>query len=169
MVETHDGLKVDLPVSMTARRLVIGCAALAIVVSAATAWPQPRDAAADAQNIFTSVMSPYCPGRLLADCPSSAAFELRAEILHRLESGESAADVERDLYRKLGDSIRAIPPPTRLGHVLSVMPAIVLALSGGALLWFLARHRGDHQPEWAAADPAMEDRLQQELDKVEEA
>ena len=96
---------------MTPHRLLIAVvAALAVALPVAAVRAQPHDAAADAQKIFTSVMSPYCPGRLLADCPSSAAFELRAEILGRLESGESDADVERDPYGKFGDSIRAVPP-----------------------------------------------------------
>ena len=152
---------------MTPHRVAIGIAALVVAVTVATVRAQPHDAAADAQTIFTSVMSPYCPGRLLADCPSSAAFELRADILRRLESGESVADVERDLYRKFGDSIRAVPPPRGWGRVLSVAPAIALALSGGALLWFLARRRGDDEPQGAAADPAIAERLQDELDNVE--
>lgn len=152
---------------MTSHRVPIGIAVVIVAVTVATVRAQPHDAAADAQEIFNSVMSPYCPGRLLADCPSPAAFELREDVLRRLESGESAADVERDLYRKFGDSIRAVPPAMGWGRVLSLAPAIALALSGVALLWFLTHNRADDQPKVAAADPVMEERLQQELDKVE--
>lgn len=152
---------------MTPRRVTIGIAALVLAATVATVRAQPRDAAADAQTIFTNVMSPYCPGRLLADCPSPAAFELRADILRRLESGDNAADVERDLYRKFGDSIRAVPPARGWGRVLAVAPAIALALSAAALVWFLARHRAHDEAPVAAADPALEERLQDELDQVE--
>ena len=140
--------------------------ALVVAATVMTASAQPRDAMADAQTIFTSVMSPYCPGRLLADCPSPAAFELRGDIIRRLESGESAADIERDLYRTFGDSIRAVPPARGWGRVLSVAPAIALTLSFAALVWFLARHRAEVVPEDVAADPALEERLQDELDQA---
>ena len=152
---------------MTARRVTIGIAALVLAATVATVWAQPRDAAVDAQTIFTSVMSPYCPGRLLADCPSPAAFELRADILRRLESGETAADIERDLYRTFGDAIRAVPPARGWGRVLAIAPAIVLVLSAAALLWFIAHNRGHDEPPVAPADPELEERLQQELDEVE--
>lgn len=152
---------------MTPRRATIGIAALVVAATVAMAWAQPRDAAVDAQTIFTSVMSPYCPGRLLADCPSPAAFELRADILRRLASGETAADIERDLYRTFGDSIRAVPPARGWGRVLAVAPAIALVLSAAALLWFLAHTRSPHEPRGVAADAAMEGRLQQELDDVD--
>lgn len=147
--------------------MAFGSAALVVAVTVATVWAQPQDAAADAQAIFTSVMSPYCPGRLLADCPSAAAFQLRADTLRRLESGESAADVERELYLKFGDSIRAAPLARGWNRVLFVAPAIALALSGAALLWFLARRRTEDETQAVVADAALEERLRQELDRVE--
>jgi cytochrome c-type biogenesis protein CcmH len=128
---------------------------------------QPRDPAAEAQNIFTTVMSPYCPGLLLADCPSPAAFELRAEIRRRLDAGESAAAVERDLYHRYGEVIRAVPPPAGWGGVLWAAPAAALAISLAALVWFLSRRRVDDEaPPAAAGDPAMDERLREELDEL---
>jgi cytochrome c-type biogenesis protein CcmH len=140
--------------------------ALAIALPAGA---QPRDVDAQAQRIFTSMMSPYCPGLLLADCPSPAAFNLRIEIRERLEAGESAADVERDLYRKFGDVIRAVPEPGGWGTVLWIAPALVLTVSLAALMWFLGRVRTVETAPVSSqlsTDPALEERLQQELDDV---
>jgi cytochrome c-type biogenesis protein CcmH len=143
-------------------------AAAAIAVVAVSVSAQPRDPAADAQKIFTTVMSPYCPGLLLADCPSPAAFELRAEIRRRLDAGESAAAVERDLYHRYGEVIRAVPPPAGWGGVLWAAPAAALVLSLAALVRFLSRRRtvDDQAPPAAAADAAMDERLQEELDEL---
>jgi len=43
------------------------------------------------KKLFNSIMSPYCPGRLLAECPSSSASELKQEI--RLMT-ETKTDIE---------------------------------------------------------------------------
>lgn len=151
---------------MTRRRAPIWIAVLIVAATAATVSAQPRDPAVEAQTIFRSVMSPYCPGLLLADCPSPAAFELRADILRRLEAGEPASDIERDLYRRFGDAIRAVPPATGWGRLLWIAPAIGLALSLAALLWFLAHSRAEDEPPRAIADPDLEARLQHDLEKM---
>jgi cytochrome c-type biogenesis protein CcmH len=151
---------------MTKRRAPIWIAVLIVAATAATVPAQPRDPAAEAQTIFGNVMSPYCPGLLLADCPSPAAFELRADIIRRLEAGESPSAIERDLYRKFGDAIRAVPPAKGWGRLLWIAPAIGLALSLAALLWFLAHSRTEDEPPPAPVDHDMEARLQRELERM---
>lgn len=134
---------------------------------AALAETQARDPASEAQQIFTSVMSPFCPGLLLADCPSPAAFELRASIRKRLEAGETPADIERDLYRQYGDSIRAVPPARGWGRVLWLAPPLLLLLSLALLTGFLARHSASAAPpSEPKRDAAMEERLDHELDEL---
>lgn len=45
-----------------------------------------------AHQIFYQTLSPFCPGRLLSDCPSTAATELKDKIRIKLNAGESRAD-----------------------------------------------------------------------------
>ena len=151
---------------MTKRGAAIWMVVFIVITMTAAVLAQPRDPAAEAQTIFRSVMSPYCPGLLLADCPSPAAFDLRADILRRLKAGESASDIERDLYRKFGSSIRAVPPARGSGRWLWIAPAIGLVLSFGALLWFLAQSRAEDEPPPIAADPDTEARLQEDLERM---
>lgn len=141
---------------------------LAIAVAGVvTLTAQSRDAASQAQTIYTTVMSPFCPGLLLADCPSPAAFELRADIRRRLDAGETADDIERELYRTYGDAIRAVPPPRGWGAVLWIAPAIAFALSLAGLFWFLAdAQRIEQEPAPPAPDAAMDERVQDELDRA---
>ena len=151
------------------RRAPLVLALVAVLVAAAPSGAQPDDIDAQAQRIFTSIMSPYCPGLLLADCPSPAAFTLRLEVRERLKAGEPPAMIERDLYNRFGEVLRAVPEPERWGLVAWIMPAVAFALSLVAMLWFLARSRAGAMTlrEQFAADPALDERLQRELDDVE--
>lgn len=135
----------------------------------ATVLAQSTDVETQAQQVFTHVMSPYCPGLLLADCPSPDAFTLRAEVRARLRAGEAAEDIEESLYTKFGDGIRAVPKAGGIGLVLWVAPLIVFAASLVGLAWYLFRHGTGTAPNPAprlATDPALEERLNIELEDL---
>ena len=51
-----------------------------LAIGASDGRAQRSDIAQDAQRIFSQVMSPYCPGKVLADCTSSSAAELKAAL-----------------------------------------------------------------------------------------
>jgi cytochrome c-type biogenesis protein CcmH/NrfF len=149
--------------AMTAKHLVlIAC----VVLAATAAHAQPTDVDRNAQRLFSQVMSPYCPGLLLADCPSPDAFALRAEIRARLAAGEAPADVENDLYARFGNSIRATPEPRRWGLLLWVVPLVVFAASVGGLAWYLAQRRPIQPPPARATDLRLEARLEDELERL---
>lgn len=87
-----------------------------------------------ANEISNTVMSPYCPGRLLRDCPSSQATELKDKIKESLIAGLSEQQVRDNLYSEYGDIILSVPKPTILGRVVWVAP-IVFLLLGGLLIF----------------------------------
>ena len=143
---------------------IVTCLALG---TAAVAGGQIDDADADAHRIFSELMSPYCPGLMLADCPSPDAFELRAEIRARLAAGETPTQVKEDLYARFGDSIRATPEPRDWGLLLWAAPFVVLAASFAALAWYLAHRRAVTVPDLLPAnDRALEHRLDDELERL---
>lgn len=108
------------------------CAFLASAAAVASpAYADPVIEAA-AQGIFNRVMSPYCPGLLLAACPSPAAEELRNEIRARLKAGESADAIEQAMHAQFGGRTRAAPAFSGVGVVVWTIP-IVLFLCGGAV------------------------------------
>ena len=47
----------------------------------------PADADRNALEVFNSVVSPFCPVRLLANCPSAQAGHLQAEMRQKLRDG----------------------------------------------------------------------------------
>ncbi len=108
------------------------------------------DTAADV--IFHRVMSPYCPGKLLATCGSSQAETLRQEIRRDLAAGTPPAAIEAELYHRFGDSIRSEPKTTGVGLVAWVFPAVLLAATGAWLVLWLRR---TPRPQSGASAPAQ--------------
>jgi cytochrome c-type biogenesis protein CcmH len=111
------------------------------VVAQAPAWPRvplPRPAAGPrptelppvARQVYDGVMSPFCPGLLLANCPSPQADSLRRAVARRAAAGESRAHLIADLVATYGDGIRAAPASRGFGLVAWLAPALVLV--GGA-------------------------------------
>lgn len=151
---------------MTAAILVI-VTCLMLPDAAGASAAQVDDVDTNAQRLFSQLMSPYCPGLLLADCPSQDAFDLRAEIRARLAAGETPAQVEEALYARFGESIRATPEPRSWGLLLWAAPFVVLAGSLGGLAWYLAHRRPVEEPQLQpAADLDLEHRLDDELENL---
>ncbi len=140
-------------------------AVLLVLVTASPGRAQTNvDEAAD--RLFNHVMSPYCPGKLLATCGSSQADTLRQEIRQDLAAGKPADEIEAGLYYRFGDSIRSEPKTSGVGLVAWVFPAVLLLATGGWLvLWLRRAHPAaaeDPAPA-PAVSPQMRDRLDDEL------
>jgi cytochrome c-type biogenesis protein CcmH len=120
----------------------------------------------EAQRIFTSLMSPFCPGLTVAACPSPGADEIRQEVRRRLGRGESRAAIVDALVSVYGEQLLGAPPAKKWGLALWIPPAVIL-LAGGTLLTLWLRRRG--APREAvpsvvtATDPADRARLEAAL------
>ena len=93
-----------------------------------------------AKTIFGNTMSPYCPGRLLEDCPSSSASELKEKIRQRVAEGESKESIEEYLYSVYGESIRATPGFSGFGVAAWLGPVIFLAIGLMFITYWLRRN-----------------------------
>ena len=124
-----------------------------------------RDPALEAemQKISHAVLSPYCPGRLLSDCPSSAASDLKKEIYNKLDAGQSPEQVIEDLYMTFGDKIRAVPSTQGFGLFAWITPFLFLILGGGILLFWLRRHA--RQEATSAATVELSSEEQQKVEQ----
>jgi len=140
-------------------------AVLLVLASAGSARAQTNvDEAAD--RLFHRVMSPYCPGKLLATCGSGQAETLRQEIRRDLAAGKPADEIESGLYYRFGDSIRSEPKTSGAGLIAWVFPAVLLAASGAWLVLWLRRAHPAEAPGPAPAQAVsahMRDRLDDEL------
>jgi len=63
------------------------------------------------RELERELMSPYCPGRSLIECPSPDATELRLWIQGQEAAGVSRAAVEQRLFQEFGDQLRQSPRP----------------------------------------------------------
>jgi cytochrome c-type biogenesis protein CcmH/NrfF len=104
-----------------------------------------------ANEIAAKVMSPFCPGVTLENCPSDKAVALRARIESWAENGWDEDRIMAELVDLYGDPIRAVPPASGSGLWAWLAPGVAV-LGGAALVTWLARR-------WARRPPASNDEL----------
>ncbi|MBI2876546.1 MAG: cytochrome c-type biogenesis protein CcmH [Candidatus Tectomicrobia bacterium] len=85
-----------------------------------------------AQDIAREVMSPACPGRLLIDCTSGEADQLRELIRQKIAQGQTKEQILNFLVEVYGVTILASPPKSGFYWAAWTLP--FLALLYGALV-----------------------------------
>lgn len=156
------------------RAWLIGLFVIGLAAPGARLWAQPAPAAAaadaEAQALFHEVMSPFCPGLTLADCPSPNAFTLRGEIKTRLERGESREAIVDQLVAQYGAKILSDPSGTPIGSVAWGVPIALSVLAALGLAFFVRRatRTGPDEPALAiAGPPGLSERLDEELERLD--
>jgi len=115
--------------------LVIVVLALSAALPGVAATGGAADVATDVAN---NVMSPFCPGLTLHDCPSEAAVQLRERIERWARDGATRTEITARLEREYGEAILATPPREGTGLVAWLLPAVMVA-AGAVVAWGLAR------------------------------
>jgi cytochrome c-type biogenesis protein CcmH/NrfF len=119
------------------------------------------------------LMSPYCPGRTLAECPSPQATELRFWILTQAAAGVSEADVHAMLSQRFGDVLLAAPRAEGWGLSAYVIPIAFFVLGGPAIILIIRRLATGGsaaralaaEPACATPDPAIDAELERRLER----
>jgi cytochrome c-type biogenesis protein CcmH/NrfF len=114
------------------------------------------------------LMSPFCPGRTLSECPSPQADSLRMWMIVQEAAGRPRAEVEAELLERYGDVVLAAPRAEGIGIAAYVIPVIVFVAGGALVAFFLRRQtRGAARPAPPAAvlDPELERIVDRELDR----
>ena len=123
----------------------------------------------EAYRLERELMSPFCPGRTLADCPSPDAAELRRRIRSDLEAGVPPEDIVQEVQLRFGEAVRGKPEerwPWIVPYAVAVAGAIVLVV----VLRLLARRSaGEGEAGEASPTPSggsgTADELEAELDR----
>jgi cytochrome c-type biogenesis protein CcmH/NrfF len=143
------------------------CAALALALAlAGAAAGEPRGWAQDLGN---ELMSPYCPGRTLAECPSDQAQTLRMWLAVQEANGRGEGEVMQELVARYGEQIRGAPRPRGFGLAAYVLPVVAFVAGGLLLVRMLRRHtqRARTAPADALSarpiDPEIERLVDEEL------
>jgi len=110
------------------------------LLSGASAQAQDATSALDARayDMYQQVLSPFCPGRSLNDCPSSKAHELKQEMRQKLEQGVAPEAIIEEVFAKFGEQYRAVPSYAGFGKLVWWVPGGFL-LAGVAIIAVLAR------------------------------
>jgi cytochrome c-type biogenesis protein CcmH len=115
-----------------------------------------------AHALSADLMSPYCPGRTLSDCPSPDAAVVRQEIRARLDAGQSEEEIRATLEARFGGALRGLPTSA----VGWLGPIAILLLGAVALALALRRlSRREAPGARAAARPEIERALDAELQR----
>jgi cytochrome c-type biogenesis protein CcmH/NrfF len=127
------------------------------------------------EQVERELMSPYCPGRSLVECPSPQATELRLWIQAQERAGVPRESVEARLFQQFGDQLRHGPRAEGFGLWAYLVPAGALLAGLGLVLVFLRQQSRPvpaapviaptRDPASAARprDPELERRLDEEL------
>lgn len=92
------------------------------------------------QRLQTSIMSPYCQGLTLADCPTSGAVAMRQRIHTWLEEGRSSEWIVNTLAGEYGEWIRSAPKFAGFGLLAWLAPGAALVLGGVWVGGYVRRH-----------------------------
>lgn len=105
------------------------------------------------QELSNDLMSPYCPGRTIASCPSKNARQLEDHILAEAHAGKSREQIEEQLVERFGSDIIGYKPPPILiyGTIAGGTLALGLLLFAGRR-WVRGAMRG--RPAVATAGAA---------------
>lgn len=108
-------------------------------------------------------MSPFCPGRTLADCPSPDAAAVREQVRQALAEGADEETIRSELAERYGEVIVGVPR----GPAGWSVPVVLLA--GGALILAIVLRRvsrggnGEPPPPDPEPDADLEAELEREL------
>jgi cytochrome c-type biogenesis protein CcmH/NrfF len=138
-------------------RLLIGALLLGLLFPCA-ALAADASVGRRAHSLSGDLMSPFCPGRTLADCPSPDAAAVREEIRARLGRGESETEVRALLEARFGDDLRGLPRDA-IGWVA---PVVILVTGAGLVALALRGLSRRAAPPTGAAHEAAD--LERELD-----
>ncbi len=121
--------------------MFLAAAAIPAGATAATATPgqQPEDWKPTYDRLITELMSPYCHGLTLADCPTQGARDLRDEIRGWLALGRDEEWILDELELRFGPSILGSPRMRGIGLLAWFGPAVFFLAGVAGVVLFLRR------------------------------
>lgn len=124
----------------TVHKIILSIVIVLFSVTAGLATAQ-QDPETNIRTLATEVMSPFCPGKLLEDCPSGQASELKNEMLSQLKSGKSNEDVKAWFVSRYGSEMLAAPEAKGIGLFAWLMPVAFVVLGSLILMRWISAHK----------------------------
>ncbi len=140
------------------RAAVVTVAAIILLASSAQAMAHPPDPNPEWQPVYDrlmrEIMSPFCQGLTLADCPTKGAAEMRDQIRAWLIEGKDRIWIEDQLVAQYGQSVLGAPRMSGWGLLAWVTPPLALFFGVVAVASFVKRHQAEPGEEGSEAAPA---------------
>jgi cytochrome c-type biogenesis protein CcmH len=137
----------------------------AVVVLTVTSCAREPDASDVARRVSQVVMSPFCDGLTIHDCPSQQSEELRFEIQGMARRGMSEDAIVDELVARYGERIRGVPEPEGAGLLVWILPG--MSVVAGAAIAFIFARRFSSRPSGAderQTPPTLEERARLEAE-----
>ena len=139
--------------------------AIALVASSAQAAAASPDPDPEWQPVYNrlvrEIMSPFCHGLTLDNCPTKGASDMRDQIRAWLIEGKDRTWIEDQLVAQYGPSVLGAPRMTGWGLLAWVTPPLALFFGFVGVASLLKRRQGDLDEEApdapAAATPTRTD------------
>jgi cytochrome c-type biogenesis protein CcmH len=145
-------------------RLVALGAAVALLVAAPAAASEQHPTAAELES---ELVCPVCETTLdSSDAP--VAQLMKARIRERIAAGDTKSEIKAYFVDQFGNGVLAVPPRKGFDWIAWLLPLAGLGaglLVVGALAWRWSRARDDDDGEGEPLDPALEQRLDDELER----
>ena len=145
------------------RFAVVAATGLIVVLvgaGAVVAAPSPADLEAE-------LVCPTCK-TTLDQSDSPVARRMKTIIRERVAAGATETEIKAELVAQFGPAVLAEPPKSGFDLLAWLVPLALLgggAVGVGAVAWGWSRRRGD---DGTAVDPALERRVDAELQRFEE-
>ncbi len=140
---------------------MIGLALLIALFLFMSMGPNP-EAVPTEEAVAARIMSPYCPGLVVADCPTRQSAELRSHIDDRIDMGWTNAEIDRWLVANYGEQILGRPR-----GISSWLVPLAAAVVGAAVLGYILIRRAPvpSAPAELKIAPEEQNRVRADLDR----
>lgn len=152
---------------MTAvRAAVFAMAALAIASPALASESQPTLA-----ELESEVICPTCH-TTLDQSSSPVADRMRTFIRSRIAAGDTKAEIKSRLVQNFGEQVLASPPKKGFNLLAWVLPPVAAVIGAAviavlAVRWSRRREGGDGEEPAGAAEPDVEQKIDDELARLD--
>lgn len=109
-----------------------------------TSYSQSQSSQDLTNEISSTVMSPYCPGLLLRDCPSEKATALKEQIENKIEAEKLSKEQTISwLESQFGSKIYSSPRMKGFGILGWLAPFLFLAVGGFIVYWWTRKNNSE--------------------------
>lgn len=127
----------------------------------------------EAEKAISQIMSPFCPGLMLSQCPASESLALRDSIHALAVDGWSSGEITAWVLANHGEEYKAVPDRSGSGLWAWLMPPLALLLGLVLVMEALRRFRVERrepqmdEPSPEGPTPEEEARLKEALRELE--